>query len=189
MDTQSIWLGPAPKVAPRRVWVCRQPATEAALYDMADLRALTWTQISGGRRQVMPGCFVSAIVPCDGAIEGEVGHAGSHGGPCPHMIRVAVVASHNDNAIMTFLRNEVGPKPVRVTNADRALACIASAGPDGINQSGLYRALCWSTANSRYGEVLERLEKNGQVTVTSERRPNSLGRMGYQTIYRVANQA
>lgn len=138
MNTQAIPATPRPGLAPPRVWVCRQPATEAALYDLADLRALTWTQMSGGRRQVVADYFISAVVQCDGAIQGEVGHSGSHG-HCPHQIRVVVVASHNDKAIMSGLRNQVGPKPRRVTNADLALACIVSAGPDGVGQSPLYR--------------------------------------------------
>ncbi len=152
------------------VWVCRQPGTEAALYDLSSLSRLEWRLVSGGRGDVMADYFVSAVVPCDAAREGEVGHSGSHG-PCPHEIRVVVVASHNEKSVMEALRKQVGPKPRRVTNAQRALATITAAGPEGICQSRLFEALGWhGPVSGRRMDSLSRLAAKGQVTITGETR-------------------
>ena len=93
----------------RFVWVRRQPSGTAARYPLDTLDRPHWSTVSGGRQQRAAGAFIHGYVDCDGALEGEVGHSGSHG-PCPHRIKVCVVARDNDAEVMRHLKSTAGPK-------------------------------------------------------------------------------
>ncbi len=74
-----------------------------AVYGIGHLERLHWSEVSGGVSRRSPRAFVHAYVWCDGAIDGEVAHSGMHG-PCPHRIKVCVVAKDNDRAVMEQLK-------------------------------------------------------------------------------------
>jgi len=93
------------------VWVHRNwNNASGASYRLADLADPHWSSVSGGFRAPSPQPFIYGYVDCEGAIEGEVPHSGRHG-PCPHRIKVCVVAKDNPAAVMAALREAAGPKP------------------------------------------------------------------------------
>jgi hypothetical protein len=77
------------------VWVRRHwNDWRDAKYRIADVAGWHMSDVSGGINQSAPRPFIHAYVRCDGMIEGELAHSGSHG-PCPHMIKVCVTKKMN----------------------------------------------------------------------------------------------
>ena len=165
----------------RFVWVCRQPGGNAARYRLDDLDGVHWDTVSGGRRQPLPQPFVCGYVDCEDAVEGEVGHSGSHG-RCPHRIKVCVVGKDNLPAVMSDLRASAGPKPRPHSAPERAYDALVAAGPDGLTLAALTNIAALS---KQYGKAtVDRLERQGRIVKTTEPRPNAAGRRQQQVVLR-----
>ena len=184
--TPTISISEAGRDMTDYLWVRRQQNGTVGKVRLDGFRDRHWSGIAGGRGRPTPGYFIFGYISCDAVLEGEVGHTGSHG-PCPHRIKVCVTRKGNDPAIYDMLVAVVGPKPRFVTNAERALEAIAAAGPDGIRRQDLI----WRAhLRGNYGFApLQRLIDKGQVTLTSETRPNSDGKPQPQHVYRLADQS
>ena len=76
----------------------------------ADVNGFRWDQVSGGVQRRSPRPMIYAYMQCTDVQEGELSHSASHG-PCPHTIKVVVVARDNSPAVMRALRLLVAPKP------------------------------------------------------------------------------
>jgi hypothetical protein len=100
----------------RFVWIRRQWNGTPAKYRRDDFQSPHWSQDSGGRGGRQPRCFIFGYVMCDGSLDGEIGHSGSHG-PCPHRIKVCVVAKDNTTFTMTVLRQAAGTPPPAAATA------------------------------------------------------------------------
>lgn len=94
-----ITPGPDSVVVVRRHW----NDSLRASYHLSDLSRPHWTNVSGGVGARSPRPFVHVYVACDGAQDGEVAHSGVHG-PCPHRIKVCVVAKDNDKTTIAHLK-------------------------------------------------------------------------------------
>ena len=169
------------------MWLRRHPTDrEKAKYALSDLESPHWDVVSGGRQAPTPQPFVFGYVSCDGALEGEVAHSGSHG-PCPHRIKVCVVAKDNSKAIFDSIRRQAGKKPRMSTNAMRALEAITAAGPAGITNQALMSKASLSKA---YGPgALAGLEREGKIESTTEVRPGSDGKNRRQKVWRLAESS
>lgn len=93
------------------VWVRRQwNDWRQAKHRLCDFDGPRWSDMSGGVHARAPQPFMHGQVWCDGMLEGEVAHTGSHG-PCPHRITVCVVKRDNAPAVYAMLLKRAGPKP------------------------------------------------------------------------------
>ena len=93
------------------VWVRRQwNDWRRALYRLADLEDVHWTDLSGGTRAPAPRYFLHGYVWCDGMLEGELAHSGMHG-QCPHHVKVCVIKKDNQPATIRRLMEQAGPEP------------------------------------------------------------------------------
>jgi hypothetical protein len=83
-----------------------------ARYRMEDFASPHWSNISGGVGAKSPRFFIHGYVMCDGEVDGELPHRGVHG-PCPHRIKVCVVAKDNTTEVIDTLKSEAGERPAR----------------------------------------------------------------------------
>jgi hypothetical protein len=44
-------------------------------------------------------------------VDGELPHAGVHGGPCPHTIKVVILKKDNTREVYRFFEEQAGPRP------------------------------------------------------------------------------
>jgi hypothetical protein len=133
---------------------------------------------------VAPQYFIHGYVDCEGAVSGEVSHSGEHG-PCPHSIKICVVAKDNDPAMMIRLVAITGPKPKRPAGPSktrRALDAIGAAGSDGLTQAQL-RALVQPSPTYETA-FWRRLVAKGAIR-SGERRKDGADRMRDQIVYRL----
>jgi len=97
----------------RRQWNGHRSAT----FRIDDLDDWRWDTISGGVNAVAPQPFVHAYGWCNGMIDGEIAHSGTHG-PCPHRIKVCL--TRNDNqAVWSEVLKRAGPRPPRPNDQTR----------------------------------------------------------------------
>lgn len=93
-------------VVVRRQW----NDSSLASYHLCDIDGIHWDTVSGGFRAPTPQPFLHAYVNCQGMIDGQVSHSGSHGS-CPHQIKVCIVKKDNDPALFEHLSSMAGVKP------------------------------------------------------------------------------
>ena len=170
-----------PVVRVRRQW----NSPEIATYNLGDVSGVHWSAVSGGVFDHAPQPFLHAYVQCDGAIEGEVAHTGSHG-PCPHSIKVAIVKKDNPAALIAQLYSTAGPKPPRHKPAlvTRVVEAIAASGATGLTRRKV-RTEARTAAGVRLpGSFWTELRRQGVVT-TRERHPDSAGRTREQYVLRM----
>jgi hypothetical protein len=93
------------EIVVRRQW----NGTDGAVYRLADVTGFHWSRTSGGSvtgfGRVSPRPMVHAYVWCDGELSGWLAHSGAHG-PCPHRIKVCIVAKDNDRTVMTWIKHQ-----------------------------------------------------------------------------------
>ena len=98
------------------IWVKRSPTDwESAKYPFEALENPCWGDYAGGLQVPLPYPFIQGYVWCNGMVEGEVAHSGSHG-PCPHRIKVCVIKRYNDPKVYDKLISIVGPGPSRYSS-------------------------------------------------------------------------
>lgn len=154
------------------VWVRRQSNGSVAKYRREDFSGAHWSQTSGGRGETQSRLFIFGYVMCDSAIEGEVGHSGTHG-PCPHRIKVCVVAKDNTEFTMALVHRMAGqPPPAADSAADRVLTALEDAGGELVNVD-LWVQARLSKAHGQ--EVLDRLVRRGAITRDYRKVPNRAG--------------
>lgn len=96
------------------VWVRRQWSDyRRAKYGLADVQKIHWSDTSGGVNAVSPHFFLHGYVPCDGMLEGELAHSGTHG-PCPHDIKVCITKSDNDQGLFSKIAEIAGTQPKKL---------------------------------------------------------------------------
>lgn len=162
------------------IWVRRQWDGTPAKYLWEDFRGAHWDQEAGGRGGRQPQLFIFGYVPCDRAIEGEIGHSGSHGA-CPHQIKVCVVAKDNTKSIMALLTTDVGPRPSGAGSAaNRVLEALA--GGQLVNRD-LWQKARLSKAHGK--DVLDRLVSHGEIERVEVTAPNSAGRLQKQVAWKL----
>ena len=136
---------------------------------------------SGGVRAPSPQLFLHGYVNCRAALSGEVAHSGGHGGPCPHSIKVCIVASDNDPSVMDDLRSAAGTKPVRLSTRDLILKTVEEAGVGGIRNADLHEKT--GASSLTFYAVRKRLEKAGKLIRDERRLPDAAGRFQNQVVW------
>lgn len=165
------------------VWVRRQWNGTSAKYLRADLTGVHWSQNAGGRGGRQPRQMIFGYVSCDGLVDGEIGHSGSHG-PCPHSIKVCVVAKDNSSSTMALLRQQAGPPPQGSPSAaQRVIKVLEEAGGEMLNSELWSRALL---SKAHGDEVLGRLSHKGLIESDTVTAPNRAGRPQRQKVWRLS---
>ena len=164
------------------IWVRRQWNGTAAKYHRQDFSGPHWSASAGGRGGNQPRHFVFGYVPCDAAVEGEIGHSGSHG-PCPHRIKVCVVAKDNPASVVASVTSEAGPRPSPAPSAaDRVVEALGRAGGELLNSELWAQALL---TKSNGDSVLTRLVKADRIQSFEKVAPNRAGRPQVQKAWRL----
>ena len=166
------------------VWVRRQWNGSSAKFRWEDFNDPHWSQESGGRGDTQPRLMIFGYVSCQGAIEGEIGHSGSHGA-CPHRIKVCVVAKDNTSIMMSILTgaaNLKGRPPARETEAERVLRALEDNGGELLNRALRSKALL---TKAHGDETLGRLVQRGAINSERIMAPNRAGRMQEQVLWRL----
>ena len=159
----------------------RQFNGTAAKYVLSDFTGAHWSQEAGGRGGTQPGPFIFGYVQCDRAVEGEVGHSGSHG-PCPHRIKVCVVAKDNTGAVMALPKiKAVGhgrPPSAAVSARERILQVLEESKGEPLLNVDLWKRADLSKAHGN--QILEGLIKSGEIVSALIYAPNKSGHMQKQ---------
>ena len=168
------------------LWVRRYPTGTAGKVPLDAFSLAGWGSRSGGLQRNTPGYFIFGYISCEAVIEGNVAHSGSHGW-CPHRIKVCVTRSGNDPVVFEALASRSGSKPHFETHAESAIQVITAAGPNGATRQDLLRFVRFG--GGYWTKALRRLVEKRQVALTTETRPNSIGRPQPQHVYRLADSS
>ena len=146
-----------------------------AEYRLESVTGIHWDRISGGVQTSAPQDLLHGYVSCDGMLQGELAHSGTHG-PHPHRIKVCILKVDNSPAVFRHFEQQTGPKPPSgPTCAQDALRIVGQLGEVvGPNLRKKLEALGHRRMN--ISVVLPRMEK---------RKLLSSIRVGHAKVYRI----